>query len=61
MPLFIRGPGIPAARVSDYQATMVDLPATVAQLAGGAGGGGLRAESGVQWEQGQGLDAAGRG
>lgn len=58
VPLFIRGPGIPAGRVSDYQATMVDLPATVAQLGGGAGGWGLVAGSLGQWEQGQGLDVA---
>ncbi|KAG2497999.1 hypothetical protein HYH03_004258 [Edaphochlamys debaryana] len=34
VPFFIRGPGIPRGVVSDYQTTMVDVPATVLALAG---------------------------
>ncbi len=34
VPFFARGPGIPGGIVSDYQATMVDLPATILSLAG---------------------------
>ncbi|KAG2497998.1 hypothetical protein HYH03_004257 [Edaphochlamys debaryana] len=34
VPFFIRGPGIPRGVVSDYQTTMVDVPATIMQLAG---------------------------
>lgn len=36
VPLFIRGPGLAAGRRTDYQATMVDLPATILALAGAA-------------------------
>jgi arylsulfatase A-like enzyme len=35
VPFFARGPGIPGGIISDYQATMVDLPATILSLAGG--------------------------
>ena len=34
VPFFIRGPTVPAGVKTDYQATMVDLPATVLTLAG---------------------------
>ncbi len=34
VPLFMTGPGLPQAVVTDYQATMVDLPATLLTLAG---------------------------
>jgi arylsulfatase A-like enzyme len=34
VPFFARGPGIPQGIISDYQATMVDLPATILTLAG---------------------------
>lgn len=44
VPFFIRGPGLPRGLVSDYPTTMVDVPATVLALAGGAwrGGRGMR-------------------
>ncbi len=35
MPFFIRGPQVPVGVKSDYQAAMVDLTATIMQLAGG--------------------------
>eukprot|EP00798_Chlamydomonas_sp_ICE-L_P015360 gene15360-21445_t len=35
VPLYIRGPGIPEGQVSHYQAHMMDLPATMVELAGG--------------------------
>lgn len=34
VPFFIRGPGIPQGVLTDYQITMVDLPATIVQAAG---------------------------
>ncbi|KAG2498000.1 hypothetical protein HYH03_004259 [Edaphochlamys debaryana] len=34
VPFFVRGPGLPRGVVSDYQTTMVDVPATIMQLAG---------------------------
>lgn len=36
MPFYMRGPGIPAGLVSSYQATTVDLTASIVQLAGGS-------------------------
>lgn len=34
VPFFMRGPGVPRGVKSDWQASMVDLPATIIKLAG---------------------------
>lgn len=34
VPFFIRGPGVPASVMTDYQITMVDVPTTILTLAG---------------------------
>ena len=35
VPFFMRGPGVPEGLISDYQATMMDVAATLVTLAGG--------------------------
>ena len=50
MPFFMRGPGVPSGLVSDYPAAVVDVAATLINLAGqDAPGMGAKANATTQW------------